>query len=80
MEAIKQDGKVILHSEDGISIKMIFNNPTGRNFKGKEYAGYIRHIAIGDMGFTPGSIKYCISGEVIDTWEQSPMYKKRNIR
>lgn len=67
MEAIKQDGKVILHSNDGISIKMVFNNLTGRNFKGKEYAGYIRHVAIGNMGFTPGSIKHCRNGEVIDT-------------
>lgn len=67
MEAIKQDGKVILHSEDKISIKMIFNNLTGKNFKGKEYAGYIRHVAIGDMGFTPGGIEHCRNGEVIDT-------------
>ena len=67
MEAIKQDGKVILHSEDGISILMIFNNLTGRNFKGKEYAGYIRHVAIGDMGFTPGGIEHRRIGEVIDT-------------
>ncbi len=67
MEIIRQDGKVILHSEDGISIKMIFNNLTGRNFKGKEYAGYIRHVAIGGMGFTPGGIEHYRNGEVIDT-------------
>ncbi len=67
MEAISQDGKVILHSEDRVSIKMIFNNITGRNFKGQEYVGYIRHIAIGAMGFTPGSIEHCRDGEVIDT-------------
>ena len=46
---------------------MIFNNLTGRNFKGKEYAGYIRHVAIGDMGFTPGGIEHRRNGEVIDT-------------
>ncbi len=67
METIRHDGKIILHSEDGVSIKMIFNNLTGRNFKRKEYAGYIRHIAIGTMGFTPGNIEHCRDGEVIDT-------------
>ncbi len=66
METIRQDGKVILHSEDGVSIKMIFNNLTGRNFKGQEYVGYIRHIAIGGMGFTPGSIEHCRDREAID--------------
>ncbi len=67
METIRQDGKTILHSEDRISIKMIFNNLTGRNFKGKEYADYIRHVAIGAMGFMPGSVEHCRDGEVIDT-------------
>ena len=38
MEAIRQNGKIILHSNDGISIKMIFRNLTGRNFQGQEYA------------------------------------------
>ena len=67
MEAIRQNGKIILHSNDDISIKMIFKNLTGRNFQGQEYADYIRHIAIGSMGFTPGIIEYCRDGSVIDT-------------
>ncbi len=66
METIRQDGKVILHSEDEVSIKMIFNNLTGINIKGQEYVSYIRHVAIGDMGFTPGSIEHCRNEEVID--------------
>ena len=66
-EAIRQNGKIILHSNDGISIKMIFRNLTGRNFQGQEYADYISHIAIGSMGFTPGSIEHCRDGGVIDT-------------
>ena len=41
MESIKQDGKIILHGNDGISIKMIFKNLTGKNFQGREYADYI---------------------------------------
>lgn len=67
MEAIRQNGKIILHSSDGISIKMIFKNLTGKNFQGKEYADYIRHVAIGSMGFTPGIIEHCSDGSVIDT-------------
>ena len=32
---------------------------------GQEYAEYIRHIAIGEMGFLPGIIEHCRNGEVI---------------
>ena len=67
MEAIKQNGKIILQSNNDISIKMIFRNLTGKNFQGKEYADYIRHIAIGSMGFMPGSIEHCRDGGMIDT-------------
>ena len=73
MEAIRQNGKIILHSNDGISIKMIFRNLTGRNFQGQEYADYISHIAIGSMGFTPGSIEHCRDGGVIDWKIHSPL-------
>ncbi len=65
MEAIRQNGKIILHDDDGTSIRMIFKNLTGRNFQGQEYADYIRYIAIGDMGFSPGIIEHCRDGEVI---------------
>ena len=47
-------------------MKMIFKNLTGKNFQGREYAEYIRHIAIGSMGFSPGIIEHCRDGEVID--------------
>ena len=33
MEEIRQNGKIILHSDDGTSIRMIFKNLTGRIFK-----------------------------------------------
>ena len=36
-DEIRQNGKVILSSEDGISIPMIFKNLCGKNFSGKEY-------------------------------------------
>lgn len=65
MEAIKQNGKNILHSDDGISIKMIFKNLTGKNFQGQEYADYIRHIVLESMAFSPGIIEYYRDGEVI---------------
>ena len=64
-EEIRQNGKIILYSDDGTSIRMIFKNLTGRNFQGQEYAEYIRHIAIGEMGFSPGIIEHCRDGEVI---------------
>ena len=38
---------------------------TGRIFQGQEYVEYIRHIAIGEMGFSPGIIEHCRDGEVI---------------
>ena len=66
METIRQNGKIILQSNDGISIKMIFRNLTGKNFQGREYADYIRHIAIGSMEFTPGIIEYCRNSDVVD--------------
>lgn len=56
MEEIRQNGKIILHSDDGISIKMIFKNLTGKNFQGQKYAEYIRHTGI---------IEHCRDGEVI---------------
>ena len=65
METIRQNGKIILHSNDGTSIKMIFKNLTDRNFQGQEYMEYIRHITIGDMGLSPGIIEHCRDGEII---------------
>lgn len=66
METIRQNEKIILHSNDGISIKMIFRNLTGKNFQGQKYLEYIRYIAIRDMGFSPGIIEHCRNGDVID--------------
>ena len=65
METIRQNGKIILHGNDETSIKMIFKNLTGRNFQGQEYVEYIQHIAIGDIGFSPGIIEHCKDDEVI---------------
>lgn len=65
METIRQNRKIILYSDDGTGMKMIFKNLTGMNFQGQEYVEYIRHIAIGDMGFSPGIIEHCRNSEVI---------------
>lgn len=59
-EEIRQDGRTILSSEDGFSIRMFFNNLSGKNFSGNEYRDYVRNIAFGEMGFIPGTIElYC---------------------
>lgn len=55
---IGQNGKTVLHSGDGCSIPVIFNNLVGKNFKGREYSDYISFVAIPDMGFTYGKIEY----------------------
>lgn len=65
MESIRQNGRNILHSDNGISIKIIFRNLTDRDFQGRKYVEYIRHIAIGNMGFSPGTIELCRDEEVI---------------
>ena len=36
VEEIRQDGRVILSSEDGFSVPMIFNNLCGKNFIGNK--------------------------------------------
>ena len=54
-----------MYSDDETGMKMIFKNLTGMNFQGQEYVEYIRHIVIGDMGFSPGTIEHCRDGEVI---------------
>ena len=77
MEEIRQNGKIILHSDDGTSIRMIFKNLTGRIFQGQEYVEYIRHIAIGEMGFSPGIIEHCRNDEVVGKG-QSRMYESGN--
>lgn len=71
-QEIRQNDITILHSEDSCSIPVIFNNLTGKNLKGKEYADYIRYIAIPDMGFTYGKIEYYSDGKLVTTGEIKP--------
>ena len=62
VEEIRQDDKVILSSEDGFSVPMIFNNLCGKNFIGKEYKYYIRHIVFEEMGLKPGIVSHYRDG------------------
>ena len=57
-DEIRQNGQVILSSDDGISIPMIYNNLVGVNMQGTEYRDYLKHVAMEDMGFESGRIEY----------------------
>ena len=57
-DEIRQNGQVILSSDDGISIPMIYNNLVGVNMQGTEYRDYLKHVAMEDMGLEPGRIEY----------------------
>lgn len=63
-DEIRQDGKAVLKSEDGVSIPMFFNNLCGKNFSGKEYQDYIRNVAP-EMGFRPGRIELYRDGRLL---------------
>ncbi len=65
MDEIRQDGKTVLSSSDGISIPMVFRNLSGRNFSGKEYRNYLRHVAYDDMGFVSGTITLWHGGRLV---------------
>lgn len=52
-------------SSDGISVPMVFRNLSGRNFSGKEYRNYLRHVAYDDMGFVPGTITLWRGGRLV---------------
>ena len=80
MEEIRQNGKVILSSNDSISIKIIFKNLIGKNFQNKGYADYIHNIAIGSMGFTSGTIDFCRDDNVIDTGAIPNVYENEKLR
>ena len=55
-EEIRQNGHSVLHSEDGCSIVVIFNNLTGVNFKGSEYRNYLKDDLL-PMGLDYGEIE-----------------------
>ena len=42
-EEIRQNGRTILSSKDGFSIRKFFNNLSEKSFSGKEYRDYVRN-------------------------------------
>lgn len=66
-QEIRQNGKVVLGSNDEASIPVIFNNLCGKNFLGEEYRIYIRYVAFEEMGFKPGEISYYRDGVLYKT-------------
>ena len=61
-DEIRQNGQVVLSSDDGISIPMIYNNLVGVNMQGEDYRNYLKHVTMEDMGFEPGRVEYFRDG------------------
>ena len=53
IEEIRQGDKVVLSSEDGFSVPMIFNNICGKNFSGEKYRNYVKYVVYDSMGLKP---------------------------
>lgn len=68
-DEIRQNGEVVLTSDDGFSIPMFFNDLCGKNFSGAQYRNYLRHIAFDGMGFKPGIIEFYRDGVLQRTGE-----------
>ena len=62
VEEIRPDDKVIFSREEGLSLPTPFLHICGKNFIGKEYKDYIRHIAFEEMGLKPGIVSHYRDG------------------
>lgn len=65
-EEIKQNGKVLLSSEDGITIPMIFNNLSGKNLSGSKYKDYLATVSQ-EFGVATGRIERYRDGVMVET-------------
>lgn len=65
-EEIKQNGKVLLSSGDGVSVPMIFNNLSGRNFSGSRYRDYLATVRQ-QFGVSAGMIELYRDGVLVET-------------
>lgn len=65
-EEIKQSGRVLLSSDDGVSIPMIFNNLSGKNLSGGEYRNYLATVSR-EFGVSAGRIELYRDGTAIET-------------
>lgn len=67
-QEIRQNGTTVLHSTDGVSIPVIFNNLIGRNSDtAQDYRNYINGVAIPEMGFVLGDIELIADGVTVKT-------------
>ncbi len=65
-EEIKQNGKVLLSSGDGVSVPMIFNNLSGRNFSGSRYRDYLATVSR-EFGVLAEMIEHYRDGVLVET-------------
>ncbi len=65
-EEIKQNGKVLLSSGDGVSVPMIFNNLSGGNFSGIRYRDYLATVRQ-EFGVSAGTIEHYRDGVLVET-------------
>ena len=63
---IKQNGKVVLSSDDGVSVPMIFHNLSGRNLSGNDYRSYLE-MACREAGLSAGKIELYCDGALTKT-------------
>ncbi len=63
---IKQNGKVVLSSDDDVSIPMIFHNLSGRNLSGREYREYLE-MACRNAGMASGTVELYLDGILTET-------------
>jgi len=65
-DEIKQNGKVLLSSDDGVSVPMIFNNLSGKNLLGGKYREYLETVHR-EFGVSAGMIELYRDGVLIKT-------------
>ena len=65
-DEIKRNGKVLLSSGDGVSVPMIFNNLSGKNFLGGKYREYLK-IVRREFDVSAGTIELYRDGVLIET-------------
>ena len=70
IEEIRQGDKVVLSSEDGFSVPMIFNNICGKNFSGEKYRNYVKYVVYDSMGLKPG---------IVSSYRDGVLYKSGTI-
>ena len=63
-QELRQNGKAVLRSEDGISLRMIFNNLKGRNFDNPaEHRDYLLYVAFAQIHCPPGGAEVVERGK-----------------